>query len=230
MFKYLTSNPTYQWRGRAALVVWKVGRTVILSFTIYQLGVTHGMIFYASDPHAMEEQFIVKMVTEFGGNKLLNRHSKEYKMTEKVAKRILEGARHHCMLKLEELELLQYRLNVAAKKFDHLQPMTTGEAPQHMASTAPSLASSVHNQYGEEGVEMKESVEKGPLKFIKDVIAAYFSYSKHCCDTVCSSPFRNRREKLHCPFQVPPPPQLQAEGQVIYDRGHSRRGKQFHCI
>lgn len=174
----MTSNAAYLWRGKMALRVWKVGRTVVLAFSIYQLGITHGMIYYAADPHAMEEQFIVKMVTEMGGNQLFPRHSKEFKMTDRVAKKILEGARHHCMLKLEELELLQYRLQLATEQISGSgQHISKGSPPQQkqLVSSSTSLASSVHSLYGEEGTEMKSSVEKGPLKFIKDVITAYLS-------------------------------------------------------
>ena len=81
-----------------------------------------------------------------GGNQLFPRHSKEFKMTDRVAKKILEGARHHCMLKLEELELLQYRLQLATEQISGSgQHISKGSPPQQkqLVSSSTSLASSV---------------------------------------------------------------------------------------
>ena len=215
MLKYLTSNPSYQSRGKAVLLVFKVGRTVVLGFTIYQLGVTHGMIYYASDPHAMEEQFIVNMVTEFGGKKLLNRRTKDYKMTEMVAKKVLKGAKHHCILKLEELELLQYRLDDAAKKLGHSQQSITG-TQRH------------------EGF-------KGPLKFINEVVAAYLKSSNdgpHINDTATSSTammysahlYPRETNSFIVPTKFDLPPNSKRGHEDTYKTNHIKRKEQFDYI
>ena len=189
VLKFFTSSPKTQWRARALLITLKIGRTAVIGFTIYQIGVTHGMIYYASDPHAIDEQFVIKMVQDFGGTKLAGRRSNEYILTERVAKRVLEGARRHAKLKIEELELLQYRLKIASRKTQLQQSnLDTTQRPGGQVDSSVTLAASVHDMFGsdESTGAKRNAVEKGPIQFMKEVIITYFKPTESGGNTTSS--------------------------------------------
>lgn len=82
---------------------WKVGRVVAGAAGIYQIGVLHGIIMHATDPHEIEWQAAQQTISSVGGKRLLDRHEKEYKVSHSVANEVLDAARLHCKLKLLEL-------------------------------------------------------------------------------------------------------------------------------
>ena len=89
---------------RAGFLSYKLGRTLVVTFSVYQMGKVHGIMMHAADPHEVEKQMIIQTVESAGGTRIVTDKSNAmYRDTSGIAKEVLDAAWLHCSLKRQEV-------------------------------------------------------------------------------------------------------------------------------
>ena len=113
------SNTNAKYTSKTKLLFFRiirVGRIVVISYSLYQIGYSQGFIDYAKNPEKMHHDLIHSTLKQSNANSIYTEYSIIYNRVNDIFTNILISSRHHVK---SRIEFIENRLKVIKKELDN---------------------------------------------------------------------------------------------------------------